>query len=128
MVIGSDLKAARQAERRILDELARFGYSDAAAFAIRLALEEGLNNAINHGNRRDASRKVAVAYDIDAHRTSITITDQGNGFDPAAVPDPRADENLEKPAGRGIMLMHAYMDEVHFNELGNQVHMVKLNR
>ena len=57
----------------------------------------------------------------------MTITDQGSGFDPAALPDPTTEENLQKPTGRGIMLMRAYMDEVRFNEKGNQVHLVKKN-
>ena len=57
----------------------------------------------------------------------MTITDQGSGFDPNDVPDPTVEENLQKPTGRGIMLMRAYMDEVRFNEKGNQVHMVKRN-
>ena len=51
--------------------------------------------------------------------------DEGEGFDPGVIPDPRADENLEKPGGRGIMLMRAYMDEVAFNERGNEVRMTK---
>ena len=128
LVINSDLKAARKAERAVLNELARLGYSPSATFAVRLALEEGLNNAIHHGNCRDPGRKVRIAFDVDEKCVSITITDQGRGFDPAAVPDPRADENLEKPSGRGIMLMRAYMDEVRFNNIGNEVHMIKHNR
>lgn len=128
LVINSDLKLAREAERIVLGEVARCGYGPAATFAVRLALEEGLNNAINHGNRRDRDKKVTIAFDVTGKRVTITITDQGQGFDPAGVPDPRADENLEKPSGRGIMLMRAYMDDVHFNDKGNQVHMVKRNR
>jgi serine/threonine-protein kinase RsbW len=59
---------------------------------------------------------------------SITITDEGKGFKPECVPDPTADENLERPCGRGIMLMRAYMDEVRYNPCGNQVFMLKHNR
>ena len=127
LVITSDLKAARQAERVVLEELARKGYTPSATFAIRLALEEGLNNAINHGNRRHPGRNVRIAFDVDEKRTSITITDEGKGFDPSKVPDPTADENLEKPSGRGIMLIRSYMDEVKFNDRGNEVRMVKRN-
>ena len=127
MVIESDLKAARKLEEHVLRDVARHGYSEASTFAIRLALEEGLNNAIKHGNRMDASKLIEVVYDVDDRRAAITITDQGRGFEPGTVPDPTADENLEKPCGRGIMLMHAYMDEVRFNERGNQVHLVKQN-
>ena len=127
MVIASDWKAARLVEQRLLKEVARHGYSEAAVFAIKLALEEGLTNAIRHGNGGDPTKKVEVSFDVDANRAVITITDQGEGFNPAAVPDPTADENLEKPSGRGIMLMRAYMDEVRYNTRGNQVHILKRN-
>jgi serine/threonine-protein kinase RsbW len=70
---------------------------------------------------------VEVIYQVGPRETSITIIDQGRGFDPSSVPDPRADENLEKPCGRGIMLMRAYMDEVDFSPKGNRVRMVKRN-
>jgi len=127
MVIASDLEAARQLEAVVLREVVRNGYDGAARFAIKLALEESLNNAIKHGNRHDPKKTVNVRFDIDPERVVITITDEGRGFDPAAVPDPTCDENLEKPCGRGIMLMRAYMDEVTYNQTGNQVHMVKRN-
>lgn len=127
MVIASDLKAARKAERRLLSEVARCGYNGSTTFAIRLAVEEALNNAIKHGNRCDASKVVELIFDISPQQAVITISDQGDGFDPASIPDPTVEENLEKPYGRGIMLMHAYMDEVNFNEQGNQVRMVKHN-
>lgn len=127
MVIPSELNAARAFEERVLREVARHGYSEAAMFAIRLALEEGLNNAIKHGNRGDPKKKITVDCDVDADRATITICDEGAGFDPARVPDPTADENLEKPSGRGLMLMKAYMDEVRYNDRGNQVFLMKRN-
>ena len=127
MVIASDLEAARQVENTILDEVERYGYSDASAFSIRLAIEEGLNNAIKHGNGYDPGKTVQVAFAVTPQQVVISITDEGPGFDPARVPDPTCDENFEKPCGRGIMLMRAYMDEIHYNPCGNQVRMVKKN-
>ena len=126
-VISSDLQAARAIEESLLEQIASCGYSQGATFAIKLALEEGLNNAIKHGNRFDPAKMVEVQYEIDRLRAVITITDQGPGFDPLVVPDPTADENLEKPSGRGIMLMRAYMDKVEFNQQGNQVCLIKHN-
>ncbi|MCE5276624.1 MAG: ATP-binding protein [Planctomycetaceae bacterium] len=126
--IPSDVKAARDIGRSIMDAVARLGYSERLSFAIRLALEEGLVNAIHHGNRHDPDKHVEVEFVGNRKQIQITITDQGQGFDPAGVPDPTADENLEKPTGRGIMLMHAYMDEVHYASRGRQVVMKKLNR
>lgn len=127
MVIPSDLKAARQVERTLLREVVRHGYTEAAVFAIKLALEEGLNNAIRHGNHFDPGKFVEIAYEVSNEKTCITIKDEGQGFDPDVVPDPTANENIEKPGGRGIMLMRAYMDEVSYNDRGNEVHIVKLN-
>jgi serine/threonine-protein kinase RsbW len=127
MIIPSDLQAAQQVEKRLLREVLRQEYSDAATFAIKLALEEGLINAIKHGNRMDPAKTVDVAFDVTPEETVITITDQGEGFSPHHLPDPTADENLEKPSGRGVMLMRAYMDDVRFNEKGNQVRLVKKN-
>jgi len=125
--IASKLDQARQVEKELLSQADRFGYGDAAVFAIKLALEEALNNAIKHGNGFDATKTVEVTFDIDAEQAVVTITDQGKGFNPETVPDPTADENLEKPCGRGIMLMKAYMDEVEYNKKGNQVRLVKRN-
>jgi serine/threonine-protein kinase RsbW len=127
MVIASELQAARQVEEALLARVNEHGYNEAATFAIKLALEEGLNNAIKHGNGYDPAKQVRVEIDVDASRTVIVITDEGRGFKPEQVPDPTADENLERPCGRGLMLMRAYMDEVTHNERGNQVRMVKRN-
>lgn len=125
MVIPSTLVAAREVEEALLEQVGRYDYDEAATFAVKLALEEALNNAIKHGNGFDAAKTVEVRAKIDGEKIEVTIIDQGTGFNPAGVPDPTADENLEKPCGRGIMLMRAYMDEVQFNETGNRVHMVK---
>jgi serine/threonine-protein kinase RsbW len=127
LVIPSDLESARGLEETLLGAVEDRGYGPASRFAIKLALEEALNNAIKHGNGCDPRKSVEVSFDVTGRRTIITITDQGRGFDPASVPDPTADENLEKPCGRGIMLMRAYMDEVRYNKVGNQVTMVKRN-
>jgi len=127
MVIASKLEAAREVEEALLHRAAGFGYSESAMFAIKLALEEAINNAIKHGNGFDARKTVEVCFRVDHRKAEVTITDQGRGFDPGAVPDPTRDENLEKPCGRGIMLMKAYMDEVRYNDKGNQVCMVKSN-
>ncbi len=124
-MIHSTYEAARSVEESVLTELDRYGYDEIVTFAVKLALEESLNNAIRHGNGLDPAKTVRVDYTVDSQRVKIIVTDQGNGFDPAGVPDPTADENLEKPYGRGIMLMRAYMDQVCFSSCGSQVEMVK---
>lgn len=127
MVIPSRLEAARPVEQTLMGRVCGHGYSEAAQFAIKLALEEALNNAIKHGNGYDPDKTVKVDFDVNARTTTIIITDEGRGFRPCDVPDPTADENLERPCGRGLMLMRAYMDEVSYNERGNQICLVKHN-
>lgn len=124
---ASDFASARSVQRQLLTEVAKHGYDKAAAFAIRLAVEEGMNNALKHGTRMDPAKSVEVELDIDPRRAVVTVTDGGDGFDPNCVPDPTNDENLRKPRGRGLMLMKAYMDEMRFNDRGNQVTMMKRN-
>ncbi len=123
--ISSELSSARQVEQRLITELRRQNYPDDCLFAVRLALEEALSNAIKHGNRLDPDKTVTVRFAVEPEKVQLIITDQGQGFDPAAVPDPTTDDHLEDPSGRGITLMRAYMDEVIYNSCGNEVRMVK---
>jgi serine/threonine-protein kinase RsbW len=105
-------------------ELLRRGYDPAASFAIRLALEEGINNGFRHGNKSDPEKTVKMRCRIDDDTVLIEIEDEGPGFDPATVPDPTDDENIEIPSGRGIMLIRAYMSEVDYVAPGNLLRMV----
>ncbi len=128
MLIPSDPLATRQPEQEILEAMGRFGYPEQALFAVKLSLEEALVNAIKHGNRSDPAKSITIRYDVSPARAIVTIADQGSGFCPAGVPDCTAEENLSRPSGRGIMLMRAYMDQVHFSRRGNMVRMIKYNR
>jgi serine/threonine-protein kinase RsbW len=94
-------------------------------FAVRLSLEEALVNAIRHGNREDPNRQVQVRFLVTPERVLIEVQDEGDGFDPGAIPDPLANENLEKPRGRGLFLMRNYMTWVRYNARGNCVTMCK---
>jgi len=94
--------------------------------AVELALREALSNAVVHGNRLDAHKLVHVRCRCKVGKgISITVSDQGQGFDPSAVPDPLSVDNLEAEHGRGIHLMKLAMDEVSFEQRGAEVHMWK---
>src|SRR5262245_46757723 len=110
--IPSDPAEARRIQEEIEHLLKVNRYSDYDIFGIKLALEEALVNAIKHGNQMEPSKKVHIVYRIHRERFEIRITDEGAGFDPEAVPDPTTLENLERPCGRGLMLMRHYMSEV----------------
>jgi serine/threonine-protein kinase RsbW len=125
VVFPSTLDAALRAQQQVLEEVAARRFDEDACFAIRLALDEAVANAIHHGNRNDASKRVIVEYTIDDDYVDVQVEDEGPGFAPGAVPDPTLPDNIQKPHGRGIMLIKAYMTEVRYNETGNRISMVK---
>jgi serine/threonine-protein kinase RsbW len=125
LVIPSDPVEARRVQELIEHQLRHFKFDERDVFSIRLALEEAIVNAIKHGNQLDRNKKVHISYLVRSEHFEIQITDEGGGFDPRDVPDPTAVENLERPCGRGLMLMRHYMCEVHYNCRGNSVRMKK---
>jgi serine/threonine-protein kinase RsbW len=126
--IPSDFTAElRDVQKRILDRVENCRFDSQSIFAIKLALEEALINAIKHGNKLDPRKKVTVAAKVTPRRCEIQIEDQGPGFRRSGVPDPTADENLLKCSGRGILLMEAYMDKVDWSRGGRRVKMIKRN-
>ena len=124
-VIPSDLEEARLLEEQLLAEVCAKGFGEADVFAIKLSLEEGLANAIRHGNRNDPTGRITVTWEITDRCATFRIADNGEGFVPHIVPDPTTEENRLRPCGRGLMLMRAYMDEVTFNDRGNEIRLVK---
>jgi CheY-like chemotaxis protein len=135
----------------LLEEFAICGGNERILAGI--AFEEALLNAMIHGNleiggevreagfqeyeaqiaaRRGSSpyreRRVRVEARFSPEEASITVEDEGRGFDPAKVPDPRAPENLAKSGGRGLLLMRTFLDDVAFGERGNQVRLTKRRR
>jgi len=126
--IPSDPVEARRVQDEIEQHLQACHINEHDVFSIKLALEEALVNAIKHGNQMDRTKKVRIAYQVQADRFDILISDEGSGFDPTDVPDPTAFENLERPCGRGLMLIRHYMTEVAYNERGNCVTMSKVFR
>jgi len=128
VIIPSDTAEARRVQEDIEQRLLERRATDQEVFSVRLALEEALVNAIKHGNQLDRGKKVLISYRFLADRFEVRITDEGAGFDPADVPDPTDVENLDRPCGRGLMLMRHYMTEVNYNTSGNSVSMAKVFR
>ena len=62
-----------------------------------------------------------IEFEIGPRQLIVEVRDLGMGFDPASVPDPTRPENVDIPSGRGIVLMRAFMTEVHFVAPGNRV-------
>jgi serine/threonine-protein kinase RsbW len=127
VTIDSSFSRARELEDVIITAAREKQYDEDAIFALRLSLEEALTNAIRHGNGQDSGKQVRIRYRVEEDQIDIRIADEGTGFDLASVPDPTRERHLEIPSGRGILLMRAYMDEVRYNQTGNEVHLVKYN-
>jgi serine/threonine-protein kinase RsbW len=124
--IPSDFAASRDAQLRIMQDVASCGFDEEATFAIRISLEEAIVNAMRHGNRLDASKVVRIESDTALGRVEIVIEDEGAGFERHRIPDPTADENLVRPNGRGILLIESYMTSVGWENGGRRVRMTKV--
>ncbi|RLT20940.1 MAG: ATP-binding protein [Planctomycetota bacterium] len=116
--IPSSLHEGLALQDRIVQLMERFAYSPRDVFAVRLSFEEGLANAIKHGNQLDESKLVMISCRIDDNRMRVEIQDQGAGFEPQAVPDPTQDEFIERSTGRGLLLMRVYMDHSEYADGG----------
>ncbi len=90
----------------------------------RVGLTEALSNAMLYGNGDDPTKRVLVEVTVLERRVVARVIDQGSGFDPNRVPDPTLPENLTRPCGRGLFLMRELLDEVSFNDRGNEVTLV----
>jgi serine/threonine-protein kinase RsbW len=126
IVIASDPAAARSVQDDIECALRACQFEEREVFSIRLAMEEALVNAIKHGNQMDQGKKIHISYRVCPDRFEVRIADEGPGFDPEDVPDPMSPENLERPCGRGLLLMRHYMTEVTYHPPGNRLSMTKV--
>jgi serine/threonine-protein kinase RsbW len=124
VVLRADVRGPADLDRltdRVLAAMEQAGYGERDRFAVRLCLDEAVANGLAHGNGRDRRKAVGVRCRIDADRVVISVEDEGPGFDPEQMPDPLAAENLEKPSGRGVLLMRHFMSSVRFSARGNRV-------
>ena len=119
--LPSERGSNRQVTDQLLEQLGVHGWPPADIFAIHLAAEEAIVNAIVHGNKLDPAKTVRVSCAVTPQMARIEITDAGVGFDPGAVPDCTCDERLEVPSGRGVMLMRSFMTTIAYNARGNSV-------
>jgi len=125
VIVESRPSALGPSCREILSALEAKGFTQDDIFAVHLALEEAFLNAVKHGNRMDPAKKVVIDYTVDQEKIEIRLTDEGAGFDPGRIPDPRVGENLYRPEGRGLLLIRAYMSDVEYNERGNSLRMIR---
>ena len=96
--------------------------NDEDSSRIMLSLSEAVNNAIIHGNNKNPEKQVVVHSALDEENRILTISvqDEGEGFDPEEIPDPLKEENLLNESGRGVYLIRQYADELQFSEGGSK--------
>ena len=126
--LESTLESVDSAEQIVIAEAQVLGLDEDDLYRVGIAIRECMVNAVVHGNRYNGRKKVHLKVVRAADRLTIVIGDEGDGFDPNAVPDPLAGENLLRGSGRGVMLMQSFMDEFQISQRqpqGTEVKMVK---
>ena len=125
--LDSALPSVDTIEETALDFAARAGFDPDDAGNIAMVAREAAVNAVIHGNKYSPELHVTASFEASADTVKISIADQGPGFDADAIPDPLAAENLLRTSGRGVFLMRAFMDEVHFRQLspGTEITLTK---
>jgi serine/threonine-protein kinase RsbW len=114
LVMASRFENIEVAERTLLDLCRRAGCKADEEYWLLTALREALANAVRHGNRQNPDQVVRVFFTIENSTATIRVEDEGDGFEPADVPDPTTPENLLRPSGRGIFYMRQFMNRVEF--------------
>ena len=127
-LLDSTLESVDLAEEAVLNTAQKLGFDEDDMHRIGMSVRECMVNAVVHGNRYNARKKVRLTISHTPGRLEVVIADEGEGFDMTALPDPLADENLMRHSGRGLLLIQAFMDEFQIRKLeprGTEVKMVK---
>lgn len=113
--LGSRFENIELAQIVLKDTLDQLGVEDDARAGIDLAVREAVANAIKHGNQQNPDKQVHIDLLLEGDELVIRIEDEGTGFDPTAVKDPLAPENILRTNGRGILFMRKSVDDVQFS-------------
>ena len=124
--IPSQISAISPFVNQLMHFIRNLRKADGSEVDIELALQEALANAVIHGNHEDVRKRVDVVCRCSIYgEVSITIRDQGQGFNTGTIPDPTVSENRLSTHGRGVYLMQSLMDEIHYEEGGAILYMRK---
>ena len=127
--LPNDLRAIERSVDYLMDRGREVGFDyDRLRLNFRVGLTEALANAMLYGNCRDPRKRVRVEAHLTPQEIRVQVTDEGRGFNPAAVLDPTLPSNRVRSGGRGIFLIRQLMDRVEFNDRGNSITMVLLSR
>lgn len=121
LTISSSLDELPKIDTFLEDLQKSLEFEDDLLADLMLTVTEAATNAILHGNQSDESKQVKISAKADHKYLYISVEDEGAGFDPDSIPDPRNDENLLKSGGRGVFLIREYAEDVSYNDKGNKV-------
>ena len=127
MTLSSSLESVDRLEKTAEEFAGRAGFDEETVPHVGMAVREAAINAVLHGNSYSTTKQITASFEATPTDLIVRITDQGNGFDPSSLPDPLAQENILRGSGRGIFLIRAFMDEVHFRQLhpGTELTLIK---
>jgi serine/threonine-protein kinase RsbW len=127
LTLDSSLASVDKVERTAEEFAGRAGFDEDTVPNIAMAVREAVVNAVLHGNAYDPAKHITVSFEANNESLIIRVADQGPGLDPSTLPDPLAPENILRGSGRGIFLIRAFMDEVHFRQLnpGTELTLIK---
>lgn len=125
--LDSNLDSVNKVEQTAEELAERAGFDEDTAAHIAMAAREAAVNAVMHGNAYDPEKHVNVSFETTTEALTVRVADQGPGLNPDTIPDPLAPENILRGSGRGIFLIRAFMDEVHFRQLhpGTELTLIK---
>lgn len=123
--IPNDSHLLKEVSKRLIGELKERGVQEDIVFDVHVGFEEALRNAMVHGNKSEPGKQVTVETEITDNSVTISVEDEGDGFDHKMLPDPTHQDNLLKESGRGVYLMRHLMDEIRYENGGRRVVMVK---
>lgn len=125
LVLESERAKVDEVVEKVEKQLLDLGWTSDEIGGFDVAISEAMANAIVHGNHDDKSKKVTVEIDLGEREATVSVANEGGGFDVSAVMDPTADENILKTSGRGIFLMRQYCDTVEFLDGGKKAVLTK---
>jgi serine/threonine-protein kinase RsbW len=128
ITLDSTLQSADDAEAMVMQEAQRLGFDEEEQHQVAMAVRECMVNAVVHGNRYSKKKKVHLDIERSERSLTVTVGDEGEGFDLSSLPDPLSPENLLRQSGRGILLIRAFMDEFDLHPRvggGTEVRLVK---
>ena len=122
----SDIGIAHNLIEEVMGMVRANEWNDKDLFAIELVLEEVLTNAVKHGNNSDPSKNVRFDCKLSRDKFYVRVEDEGEGFNPDAIADPRVPANQMSMSGRGILLVRHFATRVQWHGRGNVIEFEKV--